>query len=141
MITRGLLVSDELCWSPDSRYIAVRGNGKTVRILSAETLATKRVYRGHIDSVTGLAWSPKGPHIVSAHRTTAHIWNPSIGELVSSYTSKRMGFHAPAWSPNGKNIAAVALREGAHIWQASRRRTSHFHAGDYYSLAWSPAGD
>ena len=50
-------------------------------------------------------------------------------------------FHSPAWAPDGKRIAAVALREAAHIWRASSGRVSQFHEGDYYALAWSPAGD
>jgi eukaryotic-like serine/threonine-protein kinase len=126
---------------PRWRHIAVRGYGNTVRILRAATLATKRVYRDHTHSVTGLAWSPKGQLVVSAHRTTAHIWNTNTGELVSSYTSQRLGFHSPSWAPDGKSVAAVGLREVAHVWRAATGRATHLHAGDYYSLAWSPVED
>jgi len=59
MITRSLFAILHLAWSPDGRHIAVCGGGsaKTIRILSAETLATERVYRGHALHVRGLAWS------------------------------------------------------------------------------------
>ena len=109
MITRSLFVIDQLCWSPDGRHIAIRGYGKSVRILSAATLTTKRVYRGHTQSVTGLAWSPTGQRIVSAHRTTARIWNTSSGGLVSSYTSQRLGFPFPRMGARRKTYRSSGV--------------------------------
>ena len=75
MITRSLFAILHLAWSPDGRHIAICGGGgaKTIRILSAETLATERVYRDHSPRVRELAWSPDSQHMLSTDLQTAHL--------------------------------------------------------------------
>lgn len=140
MISRSLFPSHHLSWSPDGRHIAICGWGgaKTIRILSATTLATEHVYRGHAPYVRGLVWSPDSQHMFSTDLQTAHIWNTSTGKLVSTYSKTDHGFFSPGWSPDGRHIAAIAWREAAYVWRPSTGRGTRAYPGDFRSLAWSP---
>ena len=140
MISRRIFAVHRLAWSPDGRHIAVCGWGtaKTIRILSATTLATERVYRGHSPHKKGMAWSPDGQRMLSTDLQTVHLWNTSTAELVSAYARGDLSFFSPGWSPDGRYVAAVAWREAAYVWRPSTRLDVHAYRGDFHSLAWSP---
>jgi WD40 repeat protein len=127
MISRSLFPIQRLSWSPDGRHIAICGWGgaKTIRILSAATLTTERVYRGHSPHVRGLAWSPDGQHMLSTDLQTAHLWNTDTGELVSAYARDNRGLFSPGWSHDGRYVAAVAWREAAFVWRPSTKHDIH----------------
>jgi WD40 repeat protein len=122
---RSLFAIHHLCWSPDGRHIAVCGWGgtRTTRILSATTLATERVYRGHAPPVRGLAWAPDGQRMISTDLQAAHLWNTSTGELVSTYS----GAHIPhgrlvhfldfCGNPENKTVST-----DEHPWRRSEPR-------------------
>jgi hypothetical protein len=84
---RDLFAILHLAWSPTGRHIAVcsGGGAKTIRILSAETLATERVYRGHSPLVRGLAWS-----------LTASAWSRPISRARIYGTRAHANWFQPA---------------------------------------------
>jgi WD40 repeat protein len=143
MISRHIFAVHHLAWSPDGHHIAVCGWGttKTIRILSATTLATERVYRGHSPHKKGMAWSPDSQRMLSTDLQTVHLWNTSTGELISAYARGDLSFFSPGWSPDGRHVAAVAWRKAAYVWRPSTGRGTRAYPGDFHSLAWSPAGN
>jgi hypothetical protein len=62
--------------SPDGLHLAEAGADKRVRIRNSRTLEVEREFRAHEDSVTGVAWHPNLPLLVTASKDGCiRIWN------------------------------------------------------------------
>jgi WD40 repeat protein len=65
-----------ICVSPNGQHIAEAGSDKKVRIRNAETLEVEQELRVHEDSLTGVAWHPSLPLLVTASKDgTTRIWS------------------------------------------------------------------
>jgi hypothetical protein len=65
-----------ICVSPNGQHIAEAGSDKKVRIRNAETLEVEQEVRVHEDSLTGVAWHPALPLLVTACKDgTTRIWS------------------------------------------------------------------
>ena len=66
----------QICVSPNGQHIAEAGSDKKVRIRNAETLEVEQEVRVHEDSLTGVAWHPALPLLVTACKDgTTRIWS------------------------------------------------------------------
>jgi hypothetical protein len=62
--------------SPDGLHLAEAGADKRVRIRNSRTLEVEREFRAHEDSVTGVAWHPNLPLLVTVSKDGCiRIWN------------------------------------------------------------------
>jgi WD40 repeat protein len=62
--------------SPDGLHLAEAGADKRVRIRNSRTLEVEREFRAHEDSVSGVAWHPNLPLLVTASKDGCiRIWN------------------------------------------------------------------
>ncbi|EFH80138.1 WD40 repeat domain-containing protein [Ktedonobacter racemifer] len=109
-------------WSPDGQFIAAPVNSivgqkppdshgnifdiwaYTVQMWNATNGTPVFTYTGHSDSVSAVAWSPDGKHIVSASwDNTVQVWEAANGTL--AYTHVGVGTSAQlGWSPDGKRL-------------------------------------
>src|SRR6266496_2893148 len=106
-------------------------------------------YKGHSDSVYGVAWSPDGTRIASSSAdSTVQVWharaNPS--RIYTFEVDSDTVFAAP-WSPDEKYIAlgGVNSKENAEIWliDAQTGHAVSLHPTtdeEIYALTWSPHG-
>jgi WD40 repeat protein len=80
--------ADCLCVSPDGLWIAEGGSDKRVRIRNSKTLEVEQDFRVHQDGVTGVAWHPSLPLLVTASNDgTIRIWNLTDQKKVEEITA------------------------------------------------------
>ncbi|HET9918781.1 MAG TPA: WD40 repeat domain-containing protein, partial [Ktedonobacteraceae bacterium] len=132
------------------------------RILS-QSLYT---YRGHIGTVTAVAWSPDGQHIASAGMLdcSVQVWEASTGSIMAipALISDAMGQQFPtrrtipavfalgklqvdtlAWSPDSTCIASAYNNDSVDIWNiitGDETLLDFSQSGTSNALAWSPDG-
>ncbi len=104
--------------SPDGEWIAEGGDDMRIRIRNARTLKVEREYRAHDGSVTGVAWHPKLPLLVSVSEDLSiKIWDSRTGQLVEELR----GFTAPPTdlfvSPDGVALSVLLGSVRANIYE------------------------
>jgi eukaryotic-like serine/threonine-protein kinase len=103
-------------------------------------------YRGHLNAVRSLSWSPDGRRIISASNDqTVHVWDAMTGRNQRQiYQDVPGGVRMMAASSDGALIATVGDDALVRIWNIAANRQVFIyrgHAGNTVNtLAWSPGG-
>ena len=71
-------------------------------------------------SITSVAFSPNGQHIVSgSYNKTIHVWNATTGETVAGpFAGHTDSVWSVAFSPNGQHIISGSSDNSVHVWNA-----------------------
>jgi serine/threonine protein kinase/WD40 repeat protein len=65
-----------ICASPDGAHIAEAGLDKRIRIRDSRTLEVEKEFRAHEDAITGIAWHPNAPLLVTTAKDgVTRIWD------------------------------------------------------------------
>ena len=101
---------------------------------------TIQLFRGHINAVGTVAWSPDGAYILTgSDDCTARVWDARTGEntLIFVHTAP---VTAVAWSPDSMCILTASGDGIARIWNATTGNTvfSLNHTAPVTAVAWSP---
>jgi len=104
--------------SPDGLHLAEAGADKRVQIRNSRTLEVEREFRAHEDSVTGVAWHPNLPLLVTASKDGCiRIWNRDdfrrVEEFVSDPSIKPVLVEIP---PSGLELNEVR-DHGVKVYQ------------------------
>lgn len=104
---------------------------------------TFHTYRGHHDSVNGVAASPDGSRIASASSDmTVQVWDTSTGGVnAATYSGHTAAVNVVAWSSDGKFVASGSDDASVRVWQSSdgSNPVSYTqHSGPIKAVAWSP---
>jgi serine/threonine protein kinase len=104
---------------------------------------TFHTYRGHHDSVNGVAVSPDGSRIASASSDmTVQVWDTGTGGVnAATYSGHTAAVNAVAWSSDGKFVASGSDDASVRVWQSSdgSNPVSYTqHTGPVKAVAWSP---
>jgi WD40 repeat protein len=113
--------ADCLCVSPDALWIAEGGSDKRVRIRSSRTLEVEQDFRVHQDGVTGIAWHPTLPLLVTASNDgTIRIWNltdkrkveeiKAIPKRAITLEISASGFELVEYMSNGTSVRILKPR-------------------------------
>ena len=133
-----------LAWSPDGKYLALAGEGKTIDILDVDKQTYTQTLRGHSSPrYSALAWSPDGQSIAAAGENTVFVWDVHTAGLVRTYEhSARL--NALAWSPDSLSIASCGAGKIIQIWQACTGELKVMCVGKNIegisALAWTESG-
>ena len=133
-------------WSPTGKWIAFLGSDDALYLLGTDGRHRRRL-AGRFG--THLSWSPDGSTLAFEIRGISPDLNADIGTVDVETEKRRTLTHdpgdefAPAWSPDGHEIAYVA---GTEIWLMDadgghQRQLTHDGGRGYDELAWqrSPA--
>src|SRR5258706_3580252 len=101
-------------------------------------------YRGHLQPVRSIAWSPDGTRLASGSNDgTAQVWDAANGRHVYTYHGHQGRVNTVAWSPDGKRIASGSDDGRVQVWDAANGGhvyTYRGHSDHVKAVAWSPDG-
>ncbi len=100
-------------------------------------------YRGHMNAVCSLAWSPNSSRIFSvSNDKTVHVWEASTGKNLQIYQDISDAVRAVALSADGSRVATVGSDNQIRVWDFATNRLVLTYLGHTSTtvkvLAWSP---
>lgn len=106
---------------------------------------TLLTYRGHLQPVYGMAWSPDGTHIASVGADkTVQVWDATTGKNLFTYTNHKGTTNGVAWLPQkGTRIASASGDATVQVWDSTTGDhilTYRGHTANVRGLSWSPEG-
>ncbi len=138
-----------LCFSHDSRRVAMSTFDRAVHIFDAVSERDISVLRGHSGIIDGLVFSPDGRRLASCGNEdkTVRIWDPVNGQEILTLRGHSFNCQGVAFSPDGNRIASAGADGTIRIWDASPVQPSEGvdyltcrHEHEVWSVAWSPDG-
>jgi len=133
--------------SPDGKTIAAgRLNGE-IELWDVETSQVRLTLNNYSESrcdVNGLAWSPDGGLLASAHQDkTVRIWdgvNPNPIQSLEAHAGWARGL---AWSPDGSLLATTGEDKKIYLWDTKTWEKYAWEEHSFlpvWSISWSPDG-
>ena len=74
--------------SPDGKWVVEGGVDKRLRIRNGKTLEVEREFRAHDGPVSGLAWHPRLPILVTASGTSVRLWSTENWKMLEEIQLK-----------------------------------------------------
>jgi WD40 repeat protein len=109
-----------------------------------EDKALLRVFNGHQNSVTSVAFSPDGSKILTGSwDNTARLWNIVTGQQILTFTGHQEPVQSVAFSPDGSKILTGSRDHTARLWDATDGKllmTFIGHQDRVWSATFSPDG-
>jgi WD40 repeat protein len=102
------------------------------------------IFRGHTDSVGGIAFSPDGKNLVtSSADSSVRLWDVATGTEVRRFVGHPVNAFGAAFSPDGKYVVSSGRDGTARLWDVQtgrevRRFTGH--ASEVRTVVFSPDG-
>ncbi|WP_255355875.1 WD40 repeat domain-containing protein [Frankia sp. CpI1-P] len=106
--------------SPDGRWVAAGGEGRTVRLWEVATGRLRRELAGHTDGVLGVAFSPDGGLLASAAADhTVRVWLVGDGASVATLTGHQHTVRSARFSPDGAWLATAGGDGALLVWDTT----------------------
>ena len=115
-------------FSADGRFVVTASADDTARVWDDNGGIPLAVLAGHVDSLTGATFTPKGLVVTASADGSVRVWNPGTADQLHPLGPPSSALNRVAISPDGK--LALAAGTGTVGGMAYRRRTgSHAGAG------------
>ncbi|MFM1903655.1 MAG: Chromosome partition protein Smc [Planctomycetota bacterium] len=128
----------------DSRYVALGGPARVVRLLKTVDGSVAHEIRSHTDWVTALEFSPDGRLLASGDRAGNLLLRETRGGRdAGTLKGHTAAITAVAWRPDGLVLASVAEDGTARLWDpraAAQLKNWPAHPGGAEWIAWLPDG-
>src|SRR5262249_7576478 len=98
--------------------------------------------RGHVSSVTAVAYSPDGSRVTSGSQDgTLTVWDARTGQCLLTLEGNKGSVASVAYSPDGSRLASGTWDGVLKLWDARTGRellTLHGHGSGVTAVAYSP---
>jgi len=139
-------------YSSDGKYVLTAGE-PGVFLWDAQTSRVVRMFVGHPEIVTAVAFSPDGTRVVTGgfngtpgapgYLPEAAVWNAADATVARTFVGHALGVTSVRFSPDGRKVLTGSSDNTAKLWDASAGsllRTFSGHTGAVNSVAFSPDG-
>jgi WD40 repeat protein len=135
-------------WSPNSRWIAIGGNGAaaTIQIIDAADGTTVRTIPAKA-TVNQLRFSPSSTRlaaIISGEFVPALVYDARTGKVLARIGQRARILQALAFSPDESRIALVGTDQMLRIWDVNNQREVYCvraHDRPVFAVIFSPDGE
>jgi WD40 repeat protein len=102
--------------------IAVGYSDNFIRIFDADSLELKHAWRGHLNSVFTLRYSPDGKFLFSGSRDARlKVWDVQAGYLQAAEVVAHMyAINHLEFSPDGKHFVTCSMDKSIKVWDTER---------------------
>ncbi|MFN4257806.1 MAG: WD40 repeat domain-containing protein [Gemmataceae bacterium] len=127
----------ELCWSPDSKQVAVCSRPNAVQVVDWQTGKLLRTVGDPADMFLTIDWSPTSNVLAAGNGEQTTLWDMNSGKVVK----KLSGYCSHVtWSPNGKQLATIDRRGTILLWDVDAEQTVAKLPAGAFRCAWSADG-
>lgn len=128
----------------DSRVTPPQQARRTLANVAYYTPGTRRLFRGHTDKVTSVAFSPAGNTVVSGSADkTVILWDIESGKEIRRFTGHTDSVNSVAFSPKGDSVLSGSADNSLILWNVKTGEQIHRfarHTESVNSIALSPDG-
>jgi WD40 repeat protein len=116
-------LASRLLFSHDAKMLAAITSGQ-IRLWDVTTGKRARLYEGHENLVTGIAFSSDGKYLASSGADgSVRLWETGSEEEVKKFTAMDQNFTTVALSPNGKYVLAGSGDQRIYRWSLAGDET------------------
>jgi len=109
--------------SPGGKHLAVSVERDYFVHLYDCVMGGERHLAGHLDFVSGLAFSPDGGTLATGSMDgTIRLWDVASGQTIASLAGHMEEATDVAFSPDGQTLASVGHNETVRLWHVPTRR-------------------
>ena len=127
-------------FSPDGRWLAI-GTTALLELYDAQTYQLSRTIEMNVDA---LEFSPDGSEMLVAVGNLLHWLDTTMGQVTETLTGGERRVSDLAYSPDGKQIAAIDVRGVVRLWEKDQKaftfRYTRPRSGEY-TILFSPDGE